>query len=131
MCIVLHCRVLLVYLPVYLSVYPLYISFLTCTLNAMLVWLTVEPMWRTDNKVYQLILSKADLLSCLSTTLGLEHEPLLPNRVVNLQHVHYKKRKERTILHLHSNKHFLALYPLLLFFPLMKHQLAVPCLAAS
>ena len=53
--------------------------------DVMLVWLTVEPMWRTDNKVYQLILSKADLLSCLSTTMGLEHEPLLMNRVVNPQ----------------------------------------------
>ena len=42
-------------------------------------------MWRTDNKVYQSILSKADLLSCLSTAVGLEHEPLLPNGVVNPQ----------------------------------------------
>ena len=51
----------------------------------MLVWLTAESMWRTDNKVYQPVLSKADLLSCLSTAMGLEHEPLLPNRVVNPQ----------------------------------------------
>ena len=51
----------------------------------MLVWLNAEPMWRTDNKVYQPILSKADLLSCLSTAVDLEHEPLLQNGVVNLQ----------------------------------------------
>ena len=75
MCIVLHCRVLSVYLPVYLLPY-LYS-------NVMFVWLTAEPMWRTDNKVYQPILPKADLLSCLSTAMGLEHEPLLPNGVVN------------------------------------------------
>ena len=76
MCIVLHCRVLSVYLPVFLLPY-LYS-------DAMLVWLTAEPMWRTDNKVYQPILSKADLLSCLSTAMGLEHEPLLLNGVVNM-----------------------------------------------
>ena len=51
MCIVLHCRVLSVYLPVYLLPY-LYS-------DVMLVWPTAEPMWRTDNKVYQPILSKA------------------------------------------------------------------------
>ena len=44
-------------------------------------------MWRTDNKVYQPILSKTDLLSCLSMVVVLEHEPLLPNRVVNPQHM--------------------------------------------
>ena len=42
-------------------------------------------MWRTDNKAYQHISSKADFLSCLSTAMGLEHEPLLPNGVVNPQ----------------------------------------------
>ena len=42
-------------------------------------------MWRTDNEVYQPILSQADLLSCLSTIVGLEHEPLLLNGVVNPQ----------------------------------------------
>ena len=42
-------------------------------------------MWRTDNKVYQPILSKADLLSCLSTAMGLVHQPPLLNGVVNLQ----------------------------------------------
>ena len=51
--------------------------------DAMLVWPTVEPMWRTDNKVYQPILLKANLLSCLSTAVGLMHEPSLPNGVVN------------------------------------------------
>ena len=54
--------------------------------DAMFVWLTAELMWRTDNKVYQPILSKADLLSCLSTAMGLEQKPLLLNGVVNLQH---------------------------------------------
>ena len=54
--------------------------------DVMLVWLTAEPIWRTDNKAYQHILSKADLLSCLSTAMGLEHEPLLPNGVVNPGH---------------------------------------------
>ena len=53
--------------------------------DAMLVWLTAEPMWRTDNKIYQHISSKVDLLSCLSTAMGLVHEPLLPNGVVNPQ----------------------------------------------
>ena len=52
--------------------------------DAMLVWLTAEPMWRTDNKIYQHIPSKADLLSCLFTAIGLVHEPLIPNRVVNM-----------------------------------------------
>ena len=42
-------------------------------------------MWRTENKVYQPILFKADLLSCMSTTVGLEDEPLIPNGVVNPQ----------------------------------------------
>ena len=78
MCIALHCRVLSVYLPVYLLPY-LYS-------DVMPVWLTAEPMWRTDNKVYQPILSKADFLSCLSTAMGLEHKPLLLNGVVNLWH---------------------------------------------
>ena len=85
MCIVLHSRVLLVYLPVYLSVYPSVYLLPYLYSDVMLVWLTVEPMWITDNKVYQPILSKADLLSCLSTAMGLEHEPLLPNGVVNPQ----------------------------------------------
>ena len=40
-------------------------------------------MWRTDNKVNQPILSKVDLLSCLSTAMGLEHKPLLQNGKVN------------------------------------------------
>ena len=52
--------------------------------DVMLVWLTADPMCRTDNKIYQHISSKADLLSCLSTTKGLVHELLLPNGVVNL-----------------------------------------------
>ena len=78
MCIVLHCRVLSVYLPVYLLPY-LYS-------DVMLVWLTAEPMWRTDNKIYRHISFKADLLSCLSTAVGLVCGPLLPNGVVNLQH---------------------------------------------
>ena len=51
--------------------------------DAMLVWLTAEAMWRTGNKIYQHISSKADLLSCLSTAMGLVHEPYTPNRVVN------------------------------------------------
>ena len=80
MCIVLHCRVLPVHLSVYLPVYLLPYLYS----DAMLVWLTAELMWRTDNKVYQPILSKADLLSCLSTAVGLEHKPL-PNGVVNPQ----------------------------------------------
>ena len=74
-------RILPIYPSVYLPVYRLPYLYS----DVMLVWLTAEPMWRTDNKVYQPILSKADLLSCLSTTMGLEHEPLLLNRVVNPQ----------------------------------------------
>ena len=84
MCIFLHCRVLLVHLLVDLFVYPPCISPPCLYSDVMLVWFTVEPMWRTDNKVYQPILTKADLLSCFSTAVGLEHEPLLPNGVVNL-----------------------------------------------
>ena len=58
----------------------------------MLVWiipvqLTAEPMWRTDNKAYQHISSKTDLLSHLSATVGPECEPLLLNGVVNLWHL--------------------------------------------
>ena len=95
MCTVLHCRVLslvvlllwylLLYLLVYPSVYPPVHLLPYLYSDAMLVWLTVEPMWRTDNKVYQFFLSKADLLSCLSTVVGLVHNPPLPNGVVNLQ----------------------------------------------
>ena len=88
MCIVLHFRVLFVHLLVYLLYPPVYLLPYLYS-DATLVWLTVEPMWRNDNKVYQPILSKADLLSCLSTAMGLDHEPLLPNGVVNLQQYLY------------------------------------------
>ena len=106
MFIIQHCRVLLAYLSVYFLVYlPQYLClvyiigipfgrhliFVQPSLahpDAMLVWfipvqLTAESMCRTDNKAYQHFLSKADLLSCLSTTIGPEHEPLHPNGVVN------------------------------------------------
>ena len=39
--------------------------------------------YRTENKAYQHIIPKAYLLSLLSTTVGPEHEPLLPNGVVS------------------------------------------------
>ena len=47
-----------------------------------------DPMcsrYRTENKTYQHLIPKVALLSFLSTTVGPEHEPLLPNGVVNLQ----------------------------------------------
>ena len=50
------------------------------------VQLTAEPIcsrYRTENKAYQHIIPKAALLSLFSTTVGPEHDPLLPNRVVN------------------------------------------------
>ena len=108
MFIILHCRVLLPYLS---HPYPLWCislvyllggtSFCTSFIgspccNASLpslsqfipVQLSAEPMcsrYRTENKAYQHTIPKAALLSLLSTTIGPEHEPLLPNWVVNLQ----------------------------------------------
>ena len=40
---------------------------------------------RTENKTDQHLIPKAALSSLLSTTIDPEHEPLLPNTVVNLQ----------------------------------------------
>ena len=53
--------------------------------DVMLVWLTAEDMWRTDNKIYHQISSKADMLSCLSTAMVAVQKPLLPIGVVNPQ----------------------------------------------
>ena len=105
MCIVLHCRILLL-LPstpscipftILPNIPPSLLLFGRCFIfvqpslahpDAMLVWfipvqLTAEPMWRTDNKAYQHILFKVDLLSCFPTAVGPKHKPLLPNRVLN------------------------------------------------
>ena len=108
----LHCRVLLVLLViifvlfccislVYLLGHPSFLyslHWLTMS-NACLPslsqfipeQLTAEPTcsrYRTENKTYQHLIPKAASLSLLSTTIGPEHEPLLPNRVVNPQHQH-------------------------------------------
>ena len=112
MFIILHCRLLPLYLLHYFCLtYPFWCISLVyllgdtslCTAfigspycNTCLpslswfipVQLTAEPMcsrYRTDNKVYQHLISKATSLSLLSTTIGPEHEPLLPNGVVNPQ----------------------------------------------
>ena len=87
MCIVLHCRILFwCTSSLYTSWYtPLYISFLTCTL----MWCLSGSLQNLDGELtinYQPILFQANLLSCLSSTVGLVHEPPLPNGVVNLQH---------------------------------------------
>ena len=106
MFIILHCRVLL--LLVFLVLfgvshwYTFWDTLHFCTAfigspccNACLpslsqfipVQLTAEPMcsrYRTENKTYQHLIPKAVLLSLLSTTIGPEHEPLLPNGVVIL-----------------------------------------------
>ena len=110
MFIILHCRVLPLYLLHYLCLpYPFWCitlvyllgdtSFCTVFIGSpccdaclpSLSWfipvqLTAEPMcsrYQTDNKAYQHIISKAALLNLLSATVGPEHEPLLLNRVVN------------------------------------------------
>ena len=106
MFIILHCRVLfvlfwyifLVYLLVHLPyILPFCTAFIgspccnTClpSMNWFRpVQLMAEPMcsrYRTENKAYQHLIPKAVLLSLLSTTIGPEHEPLLPNGVVSLQ----------------------------------------------
>ena len=108
MFVTLHCRALLPYLClpyplwcislVYLlgdtSFCMAFIGSLCCdaclsSLSQFIpVQLTAEPMcsrYKTENKAYQHIIPKAALLSPLSTTIGPEHEPLLLNRVVNLQ----------------------------------------------
>ena len=55
MCIVLHCRVLPLFcgvLPlVHLLVYPFVYLLPYLYLDVMLVWLTAEPVLRTDNKL--------------------------------------------------------------------------------
>ena len=54
MCIVLHFRVLLLYLLVHLWVYPSAYPFVYLLpylySDVTHVWLTAEPIWRTDNK---------------------------------------------------------------------------------
>ena len=110
MFIILHCRVLFVLLfvlfwyifLVYLLVHlPCILLFCTAFIGSpccnvclpSLSWFipvqfTAEPMcnrYRTENKTYQHLIPKAVSLSLLSTTIGPEHEPLLPNRVVNPQ----------------------------------------------
>ena len=59
------------------------------SLNQLIpVHLPAEAMcsrYRTENKAYQHLIPKAALLSLLSTTVGPEHEPFLPNGVVNPQ----------------------------------------------
>ena len=77
MYIVLHCRVLSLLLASYL-----YISFLNCTLMQCLSG-SLQRLCGELTINYQPILTKADLLSCLSTAVGLVHEPPLPNGVVN------------------------------------------------
>ena len=69
------------YTPLYTS---LFISFLTCTLMLCLFG-SLQSLCGELTIKYQPILSKADLLSCLSTTIALVHEPPLPNGLVNLQ----------------------------------------------
>ena len=86
MCIVLHCRILFwCTSSLYISWYtPLYIPFLTCTLRQCLF----GSLQSLDGELtinYQPILFKANLLSCLSTAMGLVYEPPLLNGVVNPQ----------------------------------------------
>ena len=86
MCIVLHCRVLFwCTSSLYISWYtPLYISCLTFTLMQCLFG-SLQSLDGGLTINYQPILFQANLLSCLSTAMGLVHEPPLPNGVVNLQ----------------------------------------------
>ena len=75
---------LVVYFCLYTPWYtPLYTS--TCTL----IWHlsgSLQSLCRNLLRInYQPISFQANLLSYLSTAMGLEHEPPLPNRVVNLQ----------------------------------------------
>ena len=63
---------------------PLYISFFACTLMQCLSD-SLQSLYGELTINHQPILFKANLLSCLSTTVGLVHEPPLPNGVVNLQ----------------------------------------------
>ena len=86
MCVVLHCRVLLWCTSfLYTSCYtPLYISFLTCTLMQHLSG-SLQSLYGELTINYYPIIFQANLLSCLSTAVGLVHEPSLPNGVVNLQ----------------------------------------------
>ena len=82
MCVVLHCRVLFwCTSSLYMSWYiPLY----TCTLMQCLSG-SLQSQYGELAINYQPILFQANLLSCLSTTMGLVHEPPLPNMVVNPQ----------------------------------------------
>ena len=125
MFIILHCRVLPLYLLHYLCLpYPFWCislvylsgdtSFHTALIgspccNACLpslswfipVQLTAEPMcsrYRIDNKAYQHIISKAASLSLLSTTVGPEHEAHISNGVVNLQQYYLFCKQFCTIL---------------------------------
>ena len=96
MCIVLHCRVLSCCTSWYTSGYtplytPLYISFLTCTLMRHLSG-PLQSLYGELTINQQSILFKANLLSCLSTALGLVHEPPLPIGVVNLWHLYQARR---------------------------------------
>ena len=82
--IVLHCRVLFwCTSSLHIAWYtPLYISFLTCTLMQHLS----SSLHSLDGELtinYEPILFQANLLSCLSTTMGLVHKPHLLNGVVN------------------------------------------------
>ena len=88
MCIVLHCRVLPlscgVLLLVHLLVYPFVYLLLACTQMQCLSG-SLQSLYGELAINDQPILFQANLLSCLSTAMGLVHKPPLPNGVVNLQ----------------------------------------------
>ena len=104
MFIILHCRALFVTLLVILFGIPFgaYFSFVQPSLAhpvAMLVCLHLVSSYLYSSlqspcvadielriKLINILYQKAALLSLLSTSISPEHEPLPPNRVVNLQH---------------------------------------------
>ena len=108
MCIVLHCRILLLLLPctpscipftILPNIPPSLLLFGRCFIfvqpslahpDAMLVWfipeqLTAEPMWRTDNKAYQNNLIQSGFVDLFVPPVwaqSMNHSS--QNRVVNL-----------------------------------------------